>query len=182
MKHESAQRMIARLNPKGSATEMRVQGLRGGISAHDVAMAMAGSAPIDEWIARLIYAGQIEYRHLVHEYLIARAIKNSDRWGKCTYDQKRAIADIVMNDVAPDRVCGDCKGRGIDPTSATQTDNCPVCQGVRFIKYRPSDKWEMLGTTERTYYRVWNRRVKEVSADFSVHESVVVNKIIKYLD
>ena len=180
MTPETARYLVARLNAKTSSWQAPVQGLQGGLTSHDIAMAMVGCSPIDEWIARLSLAGQQEYREPVRQWLVAVAIKLSDKWGSATFEHKKAVADIVLQDMLPDRLCPVCKGRKSAPNHEHKIIECMNCNGRGWILLTDEGRGKILGMSRSNYQRIWRDRVNLVIKRYQAHESIAINAIVKH--
>ena len=181
VKYTTASEILSRLNPKTQGLEMRVQGLQGGISGHDIAMAMRGSSYIDEAIARLKFAGQTEYTDKVIRWLELIAQKMSRNWRKKQKGQEYLIAILVYNEHIVNPVCQICNGRRQGPNKHGLIQDCPKCLGTGRRAFGSKDKAEYLGVDESSYRKVWKDRIRDVSDVYLRRESAIVNRIAQYM-
>lgn len=178
MRTETAQILISRLNPKSQGLDIRVDGLKGGITGNDIAAAMSGCPPIQEWTARLCYAGQKEYKPLIREWLLAKTIK---RWDNLTFEQKEAIVDIVLNMVTPDKVCPTCKGRKEAPNTEHKLTICQTCEGDGWVYLKNNKKYKMLNTNRDGYFRYFLPKIKEIKDIFERQQDYILETITSQL-
>ena len=178
MRFEVAEELITRLNPKTQGLEMRVQGLQGGITAHDIAHAMRGADVIEEAIARYKFAGQSQFREAIIQWLWAVAIrlKDRERW-HTSPDQHRTMAEIVLNTNIPDKLCPVCKGRKLAPNDLGKPDICSQCKGDGFIGLQAIDKAQRLGVKESAYYKTYSCKISQINQAFKEKDDNVIRKI-----
>jgi len=179
MKREAAETLISRLNARTGSYAMRVQGVTGGLSGVDVAAAMAGAPRIEESIARLKYAGQEEYRVEVWQWLIAVAIRISDNWRKCSFEQKELLAAFVLNEVVPNRLCPVCHGRTWTPDAKGMEETCACCDGKGWAFPTKKHKVKLLGVAAESWSRTWADRANQLMDEFDQRDRRVIERVMK---
>ena len=182
MKAEAAEEYIARLNAQTQSLEMRVQGLQGGLTAHDIAQAMRGADVIEDAIARFKFANQLVYRETIIQWLWAIIIgyANRGKW-RTTPDQHRAMAEIVLNDNHPEKPCPVCKGRKIAPNSMGKLVLCLECNGNGFTGLMDKERAALLGIKKAAYSRFYQRKISVINQEFRKKYEPVIYRITRYL-
>jgi len=171
MKRSAAKEIYSLVNPRQAATEV-VSSAFGKLSPSDVAAALKGAERIQMEILNAIW-GDDEAKKTVRFWFIALTTKKE--W-KCTFKNKQLIATFAYEE-ALEKFCETCKNRRTVPNERGILEECRSCVGKMASRNRPIDKADRLGVPERTYFRVWRIREKELLARYDELLSDAVSRL-----